>query len=368
MCSQVLSASGDKTCKIWDVESRKSIRLFKMGDEVGDQQLACLWNTRGDRMISVSLTGNINFLDAKSPGGTSVAVQGHNRPITVVEKMNEKNFYTGDSDGRIIQWDSHEGKGVQVVGDKTHAGYQVNSMCWDQQTSSLLTVGIDDCVRKIEDAVFTDFGLKLPAQPRGVVAASPSTVFIATVNSIIKVKEGEIVDTEIIQYEASCMAVSPKNGHLVVGEARGHSVHVYKYSDGQEMEEMSEIKLLGQPTALAYSPDEKFLTMSDSNRRVTLLKVGAPSAHYEKAHSREWGFHSARVNCLAWAPNGQFIASGGLDCAIIIWSVDNPQKHFTLSAAHVQSQINGISWLDNATIVSVGQDGNVKIWNVTWKP
>ena len=41
---QLLSASGDKTCKVWDVETRKVVRTFDMGKEVADQQLACLWN------------------------------------------------------------------------------------------------------------------------------------------------------------------------------------------------------------------------------------------------------------------------------------------------------------------------------------
>ena len=53
---QLLSASGDKTCKVWDVETRKVVRTFDMGKEVADQQLACLWNRsdiitrRPDRM------------------------------------------------------------------------------------------------------------------------------------------------------------------------------------------------------------------------------------------------------------------------------------------------------------------------------
>lgn len=33
--------------------------------------------------------------------------------------------------------------------------------------------------------------------------------------------------------------------------------------------------------------------------------------------------------------------------------------------AHPQSQITRVLWLDDETIVSVGQDCNTKIWNVT---
>jgi len=33
--------------------------------------------------------------------------------------------------------------------------------------------------------------------------------------------------------------------------------------------------------------------------------------------------------------------------------------------AHPQSQITRLAWLDNGTLVSVGQDCNTKIWSIT---
>ena len=36
---KVLSASGDKTCKLWDLETQKCLTTFKMGTQVEDQQV-----------------------------------------------------------------------------------------------------------------------------------------------------------------------------------------------------------------------------------------------------------------------------------------------------------------------------------------
>ena len=36
---------------------------------------------------------------------------------------------------------------------------------------------------------------------------------------------------------------------------------------------------------------------------------------------------SLQVNCVAWAPNSLYVASGGLDTSIILWSVEAPDKH-----------------------------------------
>lgn len=84
----------------------------------------------------------------------------------------------------------------------------------------------------------------------------------------------------------------------------------------------------------------------------------------QPAHKQEWGFHNAKVNCVAWSPNSQMVASGSLDTTIIVWSVTNPSKRTTIKNAHPQSQITGIVWLDNETIISTGQDCNTKVWQI----
>lgn len=67
---------------------------------------------------------------------------------------------------------------------------------------------------------------------------------------------------------------------------------------------------------------------------------------YEKPFKQEWGFHTAKVNCVSWAPNSIYVASGGLDCSIIIWSLDLPDKHLIMRNAH--DQVKGQFLLRNA--------------------
>lgn len=61
----MLSASGDKTSKIWDVNVNSVVTTFPMGSNVLDQQLGCLWQK--DHLLSVSLSGYINYLDKNNP-------------------------------------------------------------------------------------------------------------------------------------------------------------------------------------------------------------------------------------------------------------------------------------------------------------
>ena len=73
-----------------------------MGDTVDDQQLGCLWS--GDHLVSVSLSGNINYLDPEAPAKPKKVIRGHNKPITKMT-VKEDTLVTAGSDGRVIQWD-----------------------------------------------------------------------------------------------------------------------------------------------------------------------------------------------------------------------------------------------------------------------
>ena len=63
---QLLTSSGDKTCKIWDVETKSVVTEFNMGSNIEDQQVSCLW--QGQHLLSVSLAGHITYLDPSNPG------------------------------------------------------------------------------------------------------------------------------------------------------------------------------------------------------------------------------------------------------------------------------------------------------------
>ena len=109
------------------------MHTFEMGSEVSDQQLSCLWRRAGgDSAISVSLSGNINYLDPRA-GSIVKVVQGHNRPITAIQKVDPNTLYTGDSEGRVIKWNvsNHGGEGRQVqkaknIGKCVNSGFEFN--------------------------------------------------------------------------------------------------------------------------------------------------------------------------------------------------------------------------------------------------
>lgn len=356
----LLSASGDKTCKLWDVENHKPVTTFVMGDEVEDQQLGCLWS--GDFMISVSLSGYINYLDARTPRPVRV-VKGHNKPITkMIKDKDAGTLVTSGSDGRVIAWDVVDGSGSVIEGEGHNC--QVNGLHRIHGTK-VGSVGIDDTL-KYFDLDLKKFSagdsVKLSSQPKSV-AHFGSVTAVVTVEGVVVLRDGSVALQQKLDFEPGCVALKSET-EMSIGEASaGFNLNVYEISgDSKSINLTKTVHLSGAVTDIAYSPNGAYVVTADANRKVTLF-----DANYEKAHAREWGFHTAKVTCVAWSPDSRFVASGGLDCAIIIWNVASPEKHTITQSAHVQSQINALTWLDNKSVASSGQDGNVKVWDVEIK-
>lgn len=354
--TQLLTCSGDKTCRLWDVETRELISEFVMGTNVEDQQVSCLW--QGEHLLTVSLSGFISYLDVNNPQTPLRVIKGHNKPITVLGLSDDRStIYTGSHDGAVTNWNSGSGTNDRVSGNGH--GNQINGIApWGD---FIYTCGIDDSLRQIniEGNTYTDVVVKLNCQPRGLaILREQNIIVLACVKEITVVQDHKKVFSLPIKYEASCVAANPETLEVAVG-GDDQKLRIYSLN-GTVLDLKVELDHLGAVTDCAYSPTNKLLVACDAHRKVVLYDV----AEYKPAHNKEWGFHNARVNCVAWSPNSLLVASGSLDTTIIIWSVSNPSKHTIIKNAHPQSQITRLVWLDNNTVISTGQDCNTKIWEV----
>ncbi|XP_043648495.1 actin-interacting protein 1 [Drosophila teissieri] len=354
--TQLLTCSGDKTCRLWTVESRELVSEFVMGTTVDDQQVSCLW--QGDNLITVSLSGVITYLNVADPSKPLRVVKGHNKPITVLGLSDDRStIYTGSHDGVVTNWNSGSGTNDRITG--TGHGNQINGIAaWGD---FVYTCGIDDSLRQfsVEGNSYTDYVVKLNCQPRGLaILRNENIIALACIKELTLVQDQKKIFSLPIKYEASSIAVNADTLDVAVG-GDDQKLHIYTLKGGV-LEPKVELDHLGAVTDVSYSPDLKYLVACDAHRKVVLYSV----EEYKPAHNKEWGFHSARVNTVAWSPNSLLVASGSLDTSIIIWSLANPAKHTIIKNAHPQSQITRLVWLDNNTVISTGQDCNTKVWHV----
>ncbi|CAF1299485.1 unnamed protein product [Didymodactylos carnosus] len=98
----ILTTSDDNTAKIWDVKNRNIIRNFAMGCDLKDQQVGCLW--QGNHIITISLSGYINYLDKNTLNAPIRVIKGHNRSITamtVLRNSQDVRIFSASCDGIV---------------------------------------------------------------------------------------------------------------------------------------------------------------------------------------------------------------------------------------------------------------------------
>jgi WD40 repeat protein len=190
---QLLTASGDKTAKLWDVETRQVVSEFVLGSTVEDQQVSCLW--QNEHLLTVSLSGFINYLDVNNPTKPLRVVKGHNKPITVLELNEDRSvIFTGSHDGNVTRWTADSGENDRIEG--VGHGNQINGMRVNGDT--LYTCGIDDSLKQIdiEKNTYKGQDLKLGSQPRGMDILKEKNIAVtASVNEITVAQDNRKLST-----------------------------------------------------------------------------------------------------------------------------------------------------------------------------
>jgi len=349
--SKILTASVDKTCKLWNAEG-ELITTFEFGKDVNDQQLGCA--ILGDEMLAINLTGTINYLDLDAPNKPKKTILGHNKLITAIayDPSGDK-LYSADFGGYLIEWNPSNGSTNGFTG----AAHQNQVQKLKVANGKLITASFDDTVKIIPlDSRQLSEGIALGSQPSGL-DASGDVVVVSAVGNIVVIENGKLVNKHPVTYAPSAIAINPDRTEVAVG-AKDNKIYLYSYNAGK----LTQTSVLeghrGEITALQYSPDGQYLGAGDGNREVKVWKNGA-------AVVDGWVFHTSRIQDLAWSSDSIHLATGSVDSAVIVWNVQEPTKRVTVKLAHVGG-VRAVTWLNANTVASAGQDCAVKTWKITY--
>ncbi|KAI8923046.1 quinon protein alcohol dehydrogenase-like superfamily [Entophlyctis helioformis] len=353
---QIMTASADQTVKIWDIAAQKVAQTFNFSDAptTDDQQVGCLW--QGNTLISLSLSGDLNYLDPTSGGRPTRVISGHSKGITSLAVDANKTLYSGSYDGRVCSWTDGKNGGTVVSG----AGHtnQIISLVADQD--KIVTAAMDDSMRSIstKTKAFEPQAVATGAVPKSLASRGATSIVVTIKDEVIVSTNGAKQSTIKTPYTPSSVAISPDGKTAAIGGEDG-LVHIYSI-DGASLNETSKIEgNKGTITAMAYSPNGDLLAVADSQRTVMVYNTATG-----RMRLNQWVFHTAKVNSIAWSPDGLHAVSGSLDTNVEVWSVEKPMKHISIKGAH-QDSVTGAVFLDNDTIASSGQDAQIKIWSLT---
>jgi len=354
---RVLTASADKTCKIWDSDTGNCLQTFTLGDKLEDQQLGCLW--QGDNLISISLSGDVSYLDISNPSQPKSVVRGHNKFITAITADPSTNsIFSASYDALILKWSSSDASTEPFLG-KGHTN-QVSRMLL--QGKNLVSIAMDDTIR-ITPITTKQYGesIKLDSSASDVAVGIKDSglIIVVLVDSIVILRNGQIVNKFAVKFQPSSVALSISENQVAVG-GKDNNIHLYSLSGNNLSETTTLSGHRGALSSLTYSPDGKFLASADWNRDIFVWDLSSNTIKIQG-----WQFHSARINRLAWDSLSLHVASASLDGTVYVWSVQEPGKRILVKDAH-RGGVNDVLFMDSNTIVSAGQDSTVKTWQISF--
>ncbi|HEV3142596.1 MAG TPA: protein kinase, partial [Gemmataceae bacterium] len=137
----------------------------------------------------------------------------------------------------------------------------------------------------------------------------------------------------------------------------------------------------GPIPALAFSGDGKWLATAGNDMTVKLWSVehaplvmglipGVVSPFPDLRERVTLGGHRGQVRCLAFSPNGKFLATGGSDWTIRLWDLSRwPQSGANPPVRIISGHTNAVLSLafssDGQTLASGSEDRTIRLWDLT---
>ncbi|KAL2833242.1 transcriptional regulator of RNA polII, SAGA, subunit-domain-containing protein [Aspergillus cavernicola] len=357
-----VTASADKTVKIWDVEAGKVTQNWNIGEEgssnVLDQQVGVTWphGRSDDLLISLSLSGDLNYLVEGTPQPRQV-IQGHQKNITSLTTSRsgsaDETLWTGSFDGRVCSWDILTGTAEEIEGDRS-SSYIAGLTPTQEGAGRIYSVSWDDTIRSIDIGAktYTGSSAKLSGQPKGI-AAGNATVLVAASESVEVHKDGQKVGDLKTSFSVTAVAA---HGNVAAIGGEDSTVQICDISGATLTSKRDITVSRNAVSALTFSPDGSNLAVGDSRGRVLVYKVADGSLVTDR-----WTAHTSRITSIAWNNNSTHVASGALDTNIFVWSLTTPGDWLQVFNAHKEG-VNGVAWIAGGSkIVSAGADAAVKL-------
>lgn len=353
----LLTASADKTCKVWDNSSKKVANTISFGSAIEDQQVSCLWPNK-DTLISVSLNGTIHYLDAKATSPVT-SLYGHNSPIyRVIYDAKTNMMYSTSSESVIIQWEYGTSKNKLVSGKVDKKTFNGISICGKE----VVTTSLDGNLYFINPDKFAFEGdaIKLNGSPAEVIAsADGETVLVACHNGIQILNSKKVTGFVQTKYEPTCICYFGDSQVLVGGADKKIRLYDVKKDNLVESKIFDESHHKSKITNIKVSPNGKLIASGDAGREIIVWDASDFSVKYNQLT-----FHTSAITDMSWSPDSTHLVSGSVDGNIIVWDFPNATRIQTLAHRH---GTKAVGFINSNTVLSAGGDFRLRSWNFTFE-
>jgi WD40 repeat protein len=349
----LVSASSDKTIKVWDVDTGHERATLKGHT---DTVWSVALSDDGKTLVSASWDDMVKVWDMDT-GRESTTLKGHMGAVTPVALSGDgKTLAWGSEDNTVKVWDVGAGKERATLKGHTNSVYSV-TLSRDGKT---LGSGCWDGTVKVWDVATGRERTALKGHNESVMSVALSgdgkTLVSGSLDATVKVWD---VATG---QERATFSTAPVNsvalsgdGKTLVSASSDETVKVWDMATGQERAALKGHTAMVNSVAL--SGDGKTLASGSEDHTV---KVWRLSMGQERATLKG---HTAAVDSVALSGDGKTLASASADKTIKLWDVSTGQERATLNGHTNEVRSVALS-RDGNTLVSGSEDNTVKVWDV----
>jgi WD40 repeat protein len=360
----LVTASGDKTVKVWDAASGKELFTLPGPTDEGhtDEVNNVVFSPDGKLLATASFDGTAKVWDIASHrelftlprrGSGIISING------IAFSPDGKHLATASriGDPRVRVWDIASHKELFALSSHNRGFYCV---AFSRDGKLLATAGLDKTA-KVWDAVsgknlatlsgHTDEVLGVALSPDGKLLATASIDGTAKVWNIASGKELFTLSGHTARVNG--IAFSPDGMYIATASSDG-TAKVWDITTGKEL-----FTLSGHTAAvnnLAFSPDGKHLATASSDRTVRVWDV-TPSHELVTLSG-----HTGRIYRIVFSPDGKRIATASRDKTTKVWDAASGKELFTL-AGH-NSGVTDVAFSPDGKLLATSSlDYKAKVWD-----
>jgi WD40 repeat protein len=352
---RIVSGSGDKTLKIWDLESGAELATIKGHTK---EVKACAISPDGRRIISGSADMTLKVWDVET-GAELALLEGHTDDVfSCAISPDGKRIISGSWDNTLKVWDLDNGTELATLKGHTEGviscaispnGKRIVSGSADK------TLKVWDMENKAELATLIGHGNYVNS-----CAISPdgNRIVSGSWDKTLKVWDMEngveLATLEGHIESVNACAISP-DGNRIVSGSEDKTLKIWDMETGAEL-----ATFRGHTSgvySLAISPDGKHIISSSGDETLKVWDMK------NKAELATLIGHGNYVNSCAISPDGNRIVSGSEDKTLKIWDMETGAELATLEGHEGIVSFCVIS-PDGMRIVSCSFDHTLKVWDM----
>lgn len=311
---RIVSGGGDDAIKVWDMATGALLRSIASGQGGVVASLAVTPDSR--HVIAGGYGGAIGLWDLET-GALIRRFEDHpGAVLALAVKPDGRQVISGGHGSSLKLWDLATGKLVRSFGNwfVGHNGW-INSVAVTPDGSGLVSAGQDDVVMLWDLAT----GARL------------------------RVFEGH-------QHDVNAVAVTP-DGRSIVSEDE-QVINVWDLATGALLRSAG-----GQYSArsIAILPDNRYIVSAGKTVELLGLAKDTPA--------RSFAGHQDVINAVMMTPDGRQVVSGGADGSVRVWDIASGTAVRRIEAH--QEAVNSLAMTsDGRQILSASADDSIKLWDL----